>query len=109
MSNRVINLYEFAGSSSLATRQIAREIFDLVLQELAKNIVLDFSQIEHASLSFFDELNSKKNQLKSVGKNIEFEGLNEDLKNIFGLVTKNFRSSSKITYPSVANVEVVTI
>ncbi len=109
MSNKNILLTETFRSSSLITRQAARELFDIISKSEDKKIILDFNKIEFASRSFFDELNSKTNKIKLLGKNIEVANLNENLAKLYQIVIDASKSKSSISYSSVARASVITI
>lgn len=104
-----INLAAFATSPNLATRQIARELADTLMHSTEKQITLDFSDIEYASRSFFDELNAAMSKIALLGKTVEFQNLNEDLEKLYNYVKETARSNSSLSYASVANAEVITI
>jgi len=109
MSAKRIKLNEVFASSSAITRQAAREIFDMISRLPEQEVVLDFENVNFASRSFFDELLSKQDQLNLLGKKIEFSHMKEDLKMLQNIVIETKQSRSSITYPSVANVDTVTI
>lgn len=109
MSNRIINLSEFFKSSSLISRQAARELFDVISRMPEEVVVLDFLAINFATRSFFDEFNSKMSQLKLLGKQVEFVNLNENVQNLFAVVVRTAQSKSSLAYASVANVQVVNL
>ncbi len=109
MSNKMILLTETFKSSSLITRQAARELFDIISESEDKKIILDFNKIEFASRSFFDELNSKMSKIKLLGKNIEIVNLNENLAKLYKIVVDVSKSKSSISYSSVAKASVITI
>lgn len=109
MSNKIILLTETFKSSSLITRQAARELFDIISGSEDKKIILDFDKIEFASRSFFDELNSKMSKIKLLGKNIEMVNLNENLAKLYKIVVDGAKSKSSISYSSVARASIVTI
>ncbi|MEA2098273.1 MAG: hypothetical protein U9P70_04360 [Patescibacteria group bacterium] len=108
MSNKII-LSEKFKSSSLITRQAARELFDVIFESDTNKIILDFNKIEFASRSFFDELNSKMNKIKLLGKNIEIVNLNENLDKLYKIVVDVSKSKSSISYSSVSKASVITI
>ena len=109
MSNKVLNIYEFVNSSSLSTRQIAREIFELISKIQEKNITLDFSKIEYISQSFFNEFNDKKNQLKLLNKNIKFRNLEKNFKNVFNIFEENSKLKNNIVYSNISNSKTIII
>ena len=109
MSSRVINLSEFFNSSSLISRQAARELFDVISKTTEEAILLDFLMINFASRSFFDEFNSKMSSLKLLGKKVEFVNLNVNVKTLFEIVIQAAQSKSSPAYASVANVRVVNL
>ena len=104
-----INLAAFATSPNLATRQIARELADVLMHSMEKQITLDFSDVEYASRSFFDELNAAMSKIALLGKTVEFRNLNEDLEKLYNYVKETARSNSSLSYASVASAEVITI
>jgi hypothetical protein len=104
-----INVAAFAASPNLATRQIARELADTLMHSTEKQITLDFREVEHASRSFFDELNAAMSKIALLGKTVEFCNLSEDLEKLHNFVKETARSNSSFSYASVANAEVITI
>lgn len=107
MSN--FNLENFFNSSSLITRQAARELFDFISKTPDNNIVLDFFNVNFATRSFFDEFNSKMSNLKLLGKNVSFINQNENIKCISDIVINSSKQRSSLSYASVANVEIVSL
>ena len=105
----IINLAAFATSPNLATRQIARELVDTLVHSTERQITLDFSEIEYASRSFFDELNAAMSKIALLGKTVEFRNLSEDLEKLHNFVKETARSKSSFSYASLANAEVITI
>lgn len=104
-----INLVDFFKSSSLIARQAARELFDTISRTSQTEIILDFKNIDFASRSFFDELNSQQSKTILLGKKAEFINLNENLKQLLEMVVRESKSRTSPSYSSVANIETVTI
>lgn len=104
-----LNLEKFFDSSSLITRQAARELFDIISKTPDDHIILDFFNVNFATRSFFDEFNSKISNLKLLGKSVDFINQNENIKLISDIVVKNSKQRSSLSYASVANVEVVSL
>lgn len=109
MLDKTIKLSEKYNSSSLITRQAARELFIAIAETKEERIILDFSNIEFASRSFFDELNSQMNKANLLGKNIKLISIDENIKKLYDLVVKASKSKTSISYSSVANADVITI
>lgn len=109
MLNKIINLGEIFNSSSLITRQMAREIFNIIAKSDENKIVLDFNKIEFASRSFFDELNNEMSKITLLGKEVEFINLNESIEKLYKMVVDASKSKSSISYSSVSKAEVITI
>lgn len=109
MSQKVINLKEVFDSTSFVTRQTAREIFDLISKARENEIALDFKDIQSATRSFFDELNSQQNKIMLLAKKVEFINLDSDLEKLRQLVINTSKVKSDVSYSSVANVDVITI
>ncbi|MBU3925445.1 hypothetical protein KJ854_05970 [Patescibacteria group bacterium] len=109
MLNKIINLAEIFNSSSLITRQTARELFNIIARSDENKIVLDFNKIKFASRSFFDELNNEMNKIALLGKEAEFVNLDENIAKLYKLVIEASKSRSSISYSSVARAEVITI
>ena len=109
MSEKIFNLKELFSSASLVTRQTAREIFDVISKSKENEIVLDFKNIQSATRSFFDELNSFESRIDLLGKKVEFANVNSDLQKLFDLVANASKVKSNVSYSSVANVDVITI
>ncbi len=63
MPVKVINLKEIFNSASLVTRQTARDIFDMISKTPEREIVLDFKNVQSATRSFSDELNSYQSKI----------------------------------------------
>lgn len=109
MSDRTLYLKDVFKSSSLITRESARELFRLISEIPEKRIILNFENIDFASRSFFDELNSKMSQIKLLGKEIEFINLVSQISELYRLVKGASKSKSSFSYPSIANAKTVTI
>ena len=109
MSNKFINISQLYNTSSLITRQCARELYRVISKSDEKNITLDFSQILYASRSFFDELNNFQNILKSQGKKVEYINIKEDLQPLLQIVINRAKSKQRISYKDLSNVEVIKI
>lgn len=74
----VINIAEVSGSRSAITRQIARDLFEIIITSSDNTIALDFANIDFSSRSFFSELHGL---LASLGtsKQVEIRNLNAHL------------------------------
>ena len=108
-SSQIINLSELFKSSSLVARQAARELFTMISKTSQTEVILNFKDIDFASRSFFDELNSQQSKIRLLGKKIIFINLNENLKKLLEMVIDGARSKNSISYASVANIETITI
>lgn len=107
MSDKIIHLRDVFNSSSLVTRQAARELFDMIQHSAETRIALDFDGIEYSSRSFFDELLSKEPLFMPLGKSVTFVNVSHDLQQTMDLV-KN-PSRSEMAYQSVNSGEALTI
>ena len=107
MSDKIIRLRDAFNSSSLVTRQAARDLFDMIQHSPETRIALDFDGIEYSSRSFFDELLSKEPLFMPLGKNVTFVNVSRDLEQTMDLV-KN-PSHHELAYQSVSNAEALTI
>jgi anti-anti-sigma regulatory factor len=109
MSDKIININQLFSSQSLITRQIARDLYGLIDQMPEDSIILDFSGIDFASRSFFDEFNSYETQLNLSGKKVRIINLNDNLAPLYKLVGENSKKRRSISYKSVANAKVISI
>jgi len=107
MSDRIVPLREVFETSALATRQSARDLFELIQATEEENIVLDFAGIETVSRSFFDELLSREKYFRLLSKNVIYENLSPDLEKMMEVVrTSDTRS---MTYRTIGNASMTTI
>ncbi len=109
MLDKVINLATIFESSSLILRQTAKELADIILKSKENNIILDFTNINYASRSFFDELNGAMQTFKKANKIIDFINMNENIENLFKMVLATSKNKSDFTYISLADVDTVSI
>jgi anti-anti-sigma regulatory factor len=109
MSDKIINISELFSSHSLVTRQAARDLFALISHMPDNSIILDLSQIDFASRSFFDELNSYESKFRLLGKKVEIININDNLISLLQLVKERAKTMSSISYESIANAKVITI
>lgn len=109
MSDNVINISDLFSSNSLITRQAARDLFTYISHMPENSIILDFSQIDYASRSFFDEFNSYESKFKLLGKKVDITNINDNLASLLKMVKENAKSMSSISYESVANAKVISI
>lgn len=109
MSDRIIDISKLFSSQSLVTRQAARDLFTLIAQMPENPIILDLSQIDFASRSFFDEFNSYENEFKLSGKKVKMINLNDNLAPLFKMVKESSKTISNISYDSIANAKVISI
>lgn len=108
--NKTIMLSDHFKSTSLITRQAARDIFELISTLSETDIVLDFHNIEFATRSFFDEYHSNERKFKLLGKKVNFLNMNEGLSKLYDFVIKQSKStSSSYDFASVANAKVITM
>ena len=107
MYTRVVILREFFGSSALATRQSARDLFDAIKFMDEQRIVLDFNGIESTSRSFFDELLSREPYFKMLSKEVSFDNLSIDLEKMVALVRNSDHQSMQ--YQTTGKATLVTI
>src|SRR5258706_6834103 len=108
MSVSTIYISEVFDSQSLVTRQAARDLFTKISLIPESTINLDFSKINFASRSFFDELNHYQSNFKLLGKQVEFQNLNETLSSLFQIVKSTAQLRSSISYASTANAQTLT-
>ena len=109
MSEKIININQLFFSQSLITRQIARDLYGMVTQMPEDSIILDFSGIDYASRSFFDEFNSFENQFNLAGKKVRIINLNDNLAPLYKLVRENTKKRISIPCESVASAKVISI
>lgn len=79
MSDKVIYLKSNFASTSLITRQTARDLFEQTSHLPENKITLDFTDIQSASRSFFDELVSFESKWKLLGKEVNFVNISSQL------------------------------
>lgn len=80
-----INLQRDFGVSSLSTRATAKKLINRIESSWVNTVVLDFSDIEFASRSFLDELNS---HLPHIVKEIKKINMSSSVKEMDELVQK---------------------
>ena len=80
-------------SSSLVTRSAASILIKKIEELNVKEVTLDFSEINHTSRSFFDELVSKTKCLKN--QKILFKNLSRDLESLYHFVDNYQCNSSR--------------
>lgn len=107
MSDKIIHLRDVFNSSSLITRQAARDLFDMIQHSPETRIALDFNGIEYSSRSFFDELISKEPLFMPLGKSVTFVNVSRDLEQMMELVRSP--SHHVMAYQSVNSGTAVTI
>lgn len=89
------------------TRELARQIFHVINDAAEDTITLDFSDIEFASHSFFDELHSLKVKTEPKKQTV-FTHLNRDLQAMLNVVTKRTERDDKPEY-DLHEIKVVAI
>jgi hypothetical protein len=104
---KVINIAQQLNSSTVITRESAREIFTYLKTLPESEIILDFANVAFASRSFFDELYSLKIEAKSL-KTIEFINLNRDLQALLDLITRKEPADNR-SYLDLSRVKTRTI
>ena len=109
MSDKIINISELFSSYSLMTRQAARDLFTYISHMTENSIILDLSEIEYASRSFFDEFNSYESKFKLLGKKVDITNINDNLVSLFQMVKEKAKTMSSISYESMANAKVISI
>lgn len=109
MLDKTIKISDFIRSSSLITRDAARDLFKTISVLPESQIILDFSDIAYASRSFFDELNGNQNKLKLLGKVVEYINLPDSLVQLNQKVTNSYISRNSFVYSSVSNAPVITV
>lgn len=102
MSKSILQIADIFDSQSLVTRQAARDLAKPVTDIADSIVVLDFSDINYASRSFFDELNSLQNELKTT-KKIEILNLNANLTDLLNLIKSSSRVKSALTTSNISN------
>lgn len=100
--SRVIIVSKFLEAESAATRESARELFNIVNQTQATEITLDFSSINFASKAFVDELTHLKNEA-SAKRKIEILNLSVSLSHLFDLVESSNGSAAKCAANHISN------
>lgn len=108
MLNNTIYISKMIDSQSLITRQAARNLFTQISSMQESVVYVDFAGINFASRSFFDELNSSQNKLKLLGKQLEFQNLNDSLSSLLEIVKTTSHMRSSVNYTSTANAEVMS-
>ena len=109
MSEKVINLNEHCESTSLITRQAARDLFDFIAHLKENSILLDCNHIEYATRSFFDEFNAAQKKFQLLGKKVQFINLKEQLAKLNEAVVKQATSSNDYHFSSVSNAKITAI
>ena len=107
MSVKHIRIRDVFESSSVITRQSARELFNIIQSTPESEIVLDFADVEYSSRSFFNELLSKELLFSALGKQIRFMNLPEALREL--LEFSKCPMTLNTAYRAVASSEVVSI
>lgn len=108
MSASTINISEVFDAQSLVTRQAARDLFTRISSMPESIVYLDFSRINFASRSFFDELNNFQSNFRLLGKQVELQNLNQTLSTLLQIVKSTSQSKSSISYASTANAQTLT-
>lgn len=109
MTSTTIYLAKLLKSSSVITRQSARHLFDVAKNTSENNIILDFSSIEYASRSFFDELNYQTSKINQLNKTTSIVNLNKSLNELNNFVLSQSKTKHSPTYASVEKVQVTTL
>lgn len=102
MSNSTVYIAQIFDSQSLVTRQAARELAKIVSEISDNKVVLDFSSIDFASRSFFDELNNFQNEVKA-SKKIEIRNLNSNLTSLLDLIKASSKVKSVSSRSNISN------
>lgn len=109
MSDKIIDINELFSSQSLVTRQVARDLFNLIAQIPENSIILDLSKIDYASGSFFDEFNSYEKKFKLTGKKVKIINLSDNLAPLLKLAKESSKKRIHQSYESVANAKEISI
>lgn len=105
MSGKTYEMAEFFGSTSLISRQAAKKLCEEIARLKVGNVTLDFKNVDFASRSFFDQLNSGISDLKLANKQIELINLSENLKELLKLVKNVAKSGIHITYKHLDGIK----
>lgn len=108
MSSKIV-IKDLFDSTSLVTREPARQLFTCISGLSDNSIVLDFSEIQYASRSFFSEWNSFQSKLSLLGKQVEIINLDDNLSMLNEIVIKAIASKSRMVYSSLASAKYLTI
>lgn len=108
MSDKIYKIAEFFNSASLISRQAAKKLCEEVAKLKENTVILDFKNIDFASRSFFDQLNSEMGSLRLANKQVELINLNKNLSELLKLVKKAARSDFHITYTNVGKAETIS-
>ncbi len=100
---------DFLHSSSLVTREAARNLFSAISILPASNITLDFSKVDYVSRSFFDEVNSQKRKLSYLGKSVTIINLKDSLEQLQLIVQNTLDQKNTGFFSSTANAELVSM
>ena len=108
MSNK-ISISDFVSSSSLVSRESARQLVKLISKSPDCDVVLDFSDILYSSRSFFSEWNSLQPKLKLLGKQIDIINLNENLSKLNQLVINTSLKKNRLDFPSLTSAQSISL
>ena len=109
MLDNYILISDFFQSSSMVTREAARNLFSSISTLSASNITLDFSKVEYISRSFFDEVNSQKRRLQYLGKSVTIVNLKDSLEQLQQIVQNTLNQKTTGFFSSTANAEIVSM
>jgi len=109
MLNDHIIVSDLVHSSSLVTRETARNLFSVISILPASTITLDFSNVDYVSRSFFDEINSQKRKVGYLGKTVIIVNLKDSLEQLQQIVQSSLEQKATGFFSSTANAELVSM
>lgn len=109
MLNDHIIVSDLVHSTSLVTRETARNLFSAISRLPVSSITLDFSNVDYISRSFFDEVNSQKKKLSYLGKTVTIVNLKDSLEQLQQIVQSTLDRRNTGFFSSMANAEIVSM
>lgn len=109
MLNKTIHLHKELNTASLTTRQTATEIASFINDLDTKQVELDFTSIQYASRSFFDQLHYHLEELKKENKEVKLSNMAPFLEQLYRLVLTNKRPHSQLIHKDFAEIEATKV
>ena len=112
MQTLEIHLHNDLHTASLVTRQTATELARFIDNMEAAAIDIDFTDIQFASRSFFDQLYYHLEELKKAGKAIQLLNMTLALEQLYQLVVNANQAPISMSHTDIDEIEaakVVTI